>query len=472
MSDSPVRPRFSRFDRLVAILAVIVLVAIALLAWRGDQVGIHVLTMTPAAATEGVSTRTQIALQFDQPIASAPDAVTVVLDPPAPGAVFLNGDQLRFAPVAPLAADTTYTVRLAPGLRSTQGRTLAAPVEWQFRTGATQLVFSAAADGIEQLFVITPPLAPPVTATLPLTTALTAQPEGVWDFAIAPTDGQIAFAALTPADGGDLWQVAVGSTATILRPCANAFCSTPAWSPDGRLLAFSQRNANAFGAAAVSPPRLYLRDMASGETAPVFADSQRLGFDARWSADGRWLTYISPDRVGIGVYNLETGDDAFFPTSTGEPGIWHPAQPLFVMSELRQVGETYVTHLILVDPVSGTRVNLSGDESLVEDSAPAWSPDGQWLAFRRKELAGPGNTLGKQLWLMPAPGAAGVARALTADPARDYGAPAWSPDGRHLAYHRFPLKGPGIVISVWVLEVATGAQWEVAAPGQRPQWLP
>ncbi len=57
MSDSAARPRFSRFDRLVAILAVVVTAAIALLAWRGDQVGIDVVTMTPAAAAGGVSTR-------------------------------------------------------------------------------------------------------------------------------------------------------------------------------------------------------------------------------------------------------------------------------------------------------------------------------------------------------------------------------------------------------------------------------
>ena len=345
------------------------------------------------------------------------------------------------------------------------------------------MVYSTAVDGVEQLFVVAPPLTPPATATLPVTTVLPAQPDGVWDFAIAPTDGQIAFAALTPTDGSDLWQVAVGSAATLLQSCADAFCATPAWSPDGRLLAFSQRNANEFGAAAISPPRLYLRDMASGETAPIFADSQQLGFDARWSADGRWITYISPDLVGVGAHNLEIGAGDFYPTSTGEPGIWHPAQPLFLMTELRQVGESYVVHLILVDPISGARTNLSGEDSLVEDGAPAWSPDGQWIAFRRNELAGPGRTLGKQLWLMPAPGAVsdamsndraegGAARPLTADADLDYGAPAWSPDGRYLAYHRFPIKGPNIVISVWVMDVSTGQQWQAASPGQRPQWLP
>jgi Tol biopolymer transport system component len=177
--------------------------------------------------------------------------------------------------------------------------------------------------------------------------------------------------------------------------------------------------------------------------------------------------------VGVGAYNLESGAGDFYPTSTGEPGVWHPTRLEFLMTELRQVGETYVVHIFLVDPITGARTNLSGENSLVEDGAPAWSPDGQWIAFRRNALTGPGRTLGKQLWLMPAPGAADSgARPLTADADFDYGAPAWSPDGRRLAYHRFPLKGPNIVISIWVMEVASGDQWQVATPGQRPQWLP
>lgn len=470
MTQPAPRLHFSSFDRRVALLALAVLALIALLVWRGDQVGVTVTVTAPAADATGVSTRAQIAVQFDQPIATAAGDISVVLDPPTPGAVFLNGDQLRFVPAQPLAPDTAYRVRLAAGLRSTQGRTLAAPVEWQFQTGSRQLVFVAPVDAADQLFVIAPPLAP--AAALAAATALTAQPDGVWDFAAAPTGGVVAFSAPTASDGSDLWQTAVGAPPELLLACNNAFCSTPAWSPDARLLAFSQRSANEFGAAAISPPRLYLRDMTTGETAPIFSDSQELGFDARWSADGNWITYISPSAVGIGVYNLETGASAFYPTGSGEPAIWHPSRTLFLMTELLQVGETHVVHLFLVDPVSGERTDLSGADSLFEDSAPAWSPDGQWIALRRKELAGAGRTPGSQLWLMPAPGTAGRARALTADADLDYGAPAWSPEGRQLAYHRFPLKGPNIVISVWLMTVASGEQWQVAAPGSRPQWLP
>ena len=191
---------------------------------------------------------------------------------------------------------------------------------------------------------------------------------------------------------------------------------------------------------------------------------------ARWSADARWIAYLSPDLVGLGVYNLETGTDQFYPTSTGETGVWHPLRTMFLMNELAQIGDKNVVHLFLVDPVTNSRLDLSGAGNLVEDGAPSWSPDGQWIAFRRSELEGERKSLSKQLWLMRADGS--DARPLTVDPAYDYSAPVWSPDGRYLLYHKFPLKGPNIVISVWIMDVETGEQWPVVSPGQRPQWLP
>jgi len=60
------------------------------------------------------------------------------------------------------------------------------------------------------------------------------------------------------------------------------------------------------------------------------------------------------------------------------------------------------------------------------DSAPAWSPDGKWLAFLSdRDGAKP------QVHVMPADG--GEARRLT-KMARGAGAPTWSPDGRALAF--------------------------------------
>ena len=61
-----------------------------------------------------------------------------------------------------------------------------------------------------------------------------------------------------------------------------------------------------------------------------------------------------------------------------------------------------------------------------EDSAPAFSPDGRWLAYLSAEAGGR-----PQVWVLPTAG--GAPRPLT-DHHLGAGAPVWSPDSRRLAY--------------------------------------
>lgn len=306
---------------------------------------------------------------------------------------------------------------------------------------------------------------------------LTPSEVSVWDFAPSPDGRLVAYGALGELGFSDLRLIdlASGQDRPLLA-CEDASCSGPGWSADGQLLAYTRRSVNAFASGVLSPPRIWILDVESGETAPIFSDSQRLGLDARWSADGAWLCFVSPEEQQLAVINLtggtagEAGQTDFYPTATGETCSWDSTLPRLYTTDFRQSGDEWMTHLIAIDVESGEQVELSvvGSEgtALVHDSSAVPSADGVWIAFQRKELEGPGATRGSQIWRMRPDGT--EATALTADPAYDHGRPVWSPDGRYLITRRFPLRGPDVVPSLWLIDVETGAVRLLVEPGDFP----
>ncbi len=303
----------------------------------------------------------------------------------------------------------------------------------------------------------------------PLT--LTSTENSVWDFTPSPDGTQIVYAALGTLGISDLRLIDLATRQdTLLLACENGSCSGPSWSLDGQYLAYTRRSVNAFASGLLSPPRIWILDVATGQTAPIFSDSQRLGLEARWSADGQWLCYIAPDEQKLGVFNLIDGQTALYPTATGESCAWDTSQLRLYTTEFWQSGDEWMTHLIAIDVESGEQVNLSGAGNLVEDKSAVPSADGAWLAFQRKELEGPGATRGSQIWRMRPDGT--QATALTADAAHDHGPPVWSADGRFLITRRFPLRGPEVVPSLWLIDLKTGALRHLLEPGDFPAFAP
>jgi Tol biopolymer transport system component len=97
----------------------------------------------------------------------------------------------------------------------------------------------------------------------------------------------------------------------------------------------------------------------------------------------------------------------------------------------------------------------------------SWSPDGTRIAFVDS------GADGQDVHVMATDG--GVRRQLTSDPGDEFH-PAWSPDGRLLAFGHTPRWTPWSGdAALLVLDTATGRRWTVAedlVPGEAPSWSP
>lgn len=296
----------------------------------------------------------------------------------------------------------------------------------------------------------------------------------VLDFAAAPDGRRVVYSVTDGAHGSLRIVDSDGGGDRELLACPDAECSGPVWSPDGARLVYERRARGDDGV--VGSPRLHWLDPADGATLPLVED-EVIGYGARFSPDGAWLSYVSPGDEGVVLYRLADGQQRLISSRVGRPVAFSPDSAQVIVGDLVLEGnptgdalapiqESSRIFLYRVVLAEEGRQRLSA-ELPVEDSAPAWSPDGQWIAFGR---APADAASGRQLWLMHPDGS--EARALTSDPNLFHGPPSWSPDGTTLLYQRFDLSDPAATPEVWSLRLADGATTRIAPSGYLPAWLP
>ena len=198
-----------------------------------------------------------------------------------------------------------------------------------------------------------------------------------------------------------------------------------------------------------------------------------------WSPAGL-LTFYDTSRAAFVALDPRNGEQASFPNETGQPGSWSPDGRFYVTPEitflttsasdlLPEVEDLAASHLLRFALAGGEPENLTQAENL-EDTAPAYAPDGRQLAFARRYLDVQRWTPGRQLWLMPAGGT--DARKITDEPYFNHYQFVWSPDGKRLAYMRFNQTVLTEPPEIWIFDLATGQTRRLVQGGYAPQWIP
>ena len=436
----------------------------------------RVVAVSPADQATAVPGRTSLRITFNRPMDRASVESRLTIDPRPTGTWRWDGAALVFQPGESWPAGGHVVIRLTAGSRSVRGLPLLGDREWSFDVGEPQVIYLWPAEGPADIYAQAMDSSGPVRLT---------NTDGVLDFRLTEDGSAVVYAALMP--GGQI-EIRRRETATgedvLLYACPAGFvCRDGGLSPDGTWLAFEQQEPAAGSApAGAMTTHVLLVPVGQGGEAVSIAASDHATSQPVWSARG-WLAYYD-NTLQAYAFRTEPGAgaaaDRYVPNALGDHGEWSPDGETFVFPEMVFVAEAptsdegpplFFSHLNRLDVRSGAILDLSGEEGfLVEDTGPAYSPDGHWLAFSRKYLD-PGRwTLGRQLWRMRSDGL--TPQALTDEPAFNHSGLAWSPDGQSLVYMRFDQIDMTRPAEIWWTAIDGSAGGLLAVGGYGPQWSP
>jgi dipeptidyl aminopeptidase/acylaminoacyl peptidase len=221
--------------------------------------------------------------------------------------------------------------------------------------------------------------------------------------------------------------------------------TAPRWSPDGRQLAFVRapaRKSRPKDAAerdrGVGKPQVWVLPVLGGEARQLTFERYGAG-SATWSPDSASIVYVARR----GAPDDPEAEDAAL------DGHEVPAVRTFERLMFRHDGQGWTyeqrSHLFNI-PASGGEARQLTDGDW-DDSAPAWSPNGQTLAFTSDRSAERWRWPGSDIWILDL--ASGELRRLTNE-SLQCGAAAWSPDGAAVAFAAAPRRRSGGHVDLYI----------------------
>ncbi|HYL84272.1 MAG TPA: S9 family peptidase [Candidatus Angelobacter sp.] len=236
-------------------------------------------------------------------------------------------------------------------------------------------------------------------------------------------------AALLKEDKNEdrIWMVPTAGGEALALTAGGHSSNHARWSPDGKAIAFLSERGE-------GKTQVWLLPRHGGE-AERLTDTAQDVEDFAWAPDSRRLVLVlrdpSSEELEAAKEKKERPAAAKEKTKTQKPWVIDRLQ--FKMDEIGYLDRRR-THLYTFDLAAKSLKQVtSGD---YDDSEPAWSPDGKLLAFSsNRSQPDPDATYDINIWVVAADNTDKGARLtqVTTNPGADT-TPAWSPDGKWITY--------------------------------------
>lgn len=437
----------------------------------------RLVEITPAPDSETDSASPSIRLTFSRPMDRASVENGLSFDPPMTGSISWEDQTLVFQPDQDWDHGQSVQVSLAGGVRSIRWLPLLSTRSWSFTIGSPRFLYLFPADGRADLYL----QAIDSTAAVQLTTT----EFGIEEYSRS-WDGETLVLSQRRGDGGSdfyLFNLEQRQEMLLYACPVESLCQAPVLSPDNAFLAFDQAeySISETGHPFSGPSRVMLLDLNDGSEPQIVSDVTHLASTPLWSPDGllafydnslRAVVVVDPQAENFNIIN-------YIPNNVGLVGDWSTDGDYLILADILLLQETeteggedppFFSHLFRIDASTGRTLDLSAFSGyFVEDVSPAFSPDGEWIAFARKFLQFSEWTLGRQIWLMRNDGVG--AYQLTEEANFNHSSIFWSADGARLIFMRLDRTNVSNSPEIWMVDVESGEATQLIVGGYLPMWV-